>query len=83
MNDSMITTQSEIERYQAFSQNVTETGLIQATIYHIRQYGENVFDGEEKLKYYSDDFLNHQRHVNSKVEEELIEFKKEIDEKVE
>lgn len=56
--------------------------MIQSTIYHIRQEGKNIYDPEEREKYYSDDFLYNQRHVNEKVEEELIEFKQEIDEKV-
>ena len=33
--------------------------------------------------YYSEDFLNNQRHINDKVEQELEEFKIEIAEKVE
>ena len=57
--------------------------MIQSTIYHIRQEGKNIYDSEEREKYYSHDFLNNQRHVNDKVEQELIEFKQEIDEKVE
>ena len=57
--------------------------MIQSTIYHIRQYGQNIFDPEEKDKYYSEDFLQNQRHVNDKVEQELEEFKVEINEKVE
>lgn len=36
MNDSQMTTQTELQRYQAFSQNVTASGMIQSTIYHIR-----------------------------------------------
>ena len=83
MNDSQITTQTELQRYQAFSQHVTASGMIQSTIYHIRQLGQNIHDPEEKEKYYSDDFLINQRHVNDKVEQELEEFKIEIDEKVE
>jgi hypothetical protein len=31
--------------------------MIQSTIYHIRQFGQNIYDPEEKEKYYSDDFL--------------------------
>ena len=57
--------------------------MIQSTIYHIRQEGKNIYDPDEREKYYSHDFLNNQRHVNDKVEQELIEFKQEIDEKVE
>lgn len=57
--------------------------MIQSTIYHIRQEGKNIYDPEEREKYYSHDFLTNQRHVNDKVEQELIEFKQEIDEKVE
>lgn len=83
LNDSQITTQTELQRYEAFSQHVTAQGMIQATIYHIRQYGQNIFDAEEKDKYYSDDFLQNQRHINDKVEQELEEFKIEINEKVE
>ena len=83
LNDSQITTQTELQRYQAFSQHVTASGMIQATIYHIRQFGQNIYDPEEKEKYYSDDFLLNQRHVNDKVEQELEEFKVEINEKVE
>jgi hypothetical protein len=49
--------------------------MIQSTIYHIREVGKNVWDAEEKEKYYSEDFLFNQRHINEKVEEELIEFK--------
>ena len=56
--------------------------MIQSTIYHIRHDGANVHDPQEKSKYYSDDFLMYQRHVNDKVEQELEEFKIEIDEKV-
>lgn len=82
INDSQITTESEVRRYNAFSQNVTATGMIQSTIYHIRQYGMNIYDPDEREKYYSDDFLKNQRHVNEKVEQELVEFKIEIDEKV-
>ena len=78
-----MTTQTELQRYQAFSQNVTASGMIQSTIYHIRQFGQNIYDPEEKEKYYSDDFLINQRHVNDKVEQELEEFKIEINEKVE
>lgn len=78
-----MTTQTELQRYQAFSQHVTANGMIQSTIYHIRQYGQNIYDPEEKEKYYSDDFLVNQRHVNDKVEQELEEFKIEINEKVE
>ena len=73
---------SNYDPYKCFSQNVTETGMIQATIYHIRQLGENIYNPDEKEKYYSDDFLLNERHVNEKVEEELVEFKMEIDEKV-
>lgn len=83
LNDSQMTTQTELQRYQAFSQHVTANGMIQSTIYHIRQYGQNIYDPEEKEKYYSDDFLVNQRHVNDKVEQELEEFKIEINEKVE
>lgn len=43
----------------------------------------NIYDPEEKEKYFSDDFLMNQRHVNDKVEQELEEFKVEINEKVE
>lgn len=43
----------------------------------------NIYDPDEREKYYSDDFLKNQRHVNDKVEQELVEFKIEIDEKVE
>jgi hypothetical protein len=42
----------------------------------------NIYDPDEREKYYSDDFLKNQRHVNDKVEQELVEFKIEIDEKV-
>lgn len=62
---------------------MTATGLIQSTIYHIRQNGHNVYDPEEREKYYSDDFLNNVRTINDRVEQELEEFKIEIDEKVE
>mmetsp|Transcript_1390 Transcript_1390/g.1838 ORF Transcript_1390/g.1838 Transcript_1390/m.1838 type:complete len:146 (+) Transcript_1390:3351-3788(+) len=82
LNQSEVTTESEQQRYQAFSTHVTGAGMIQSTIYHIRKYGENIFDPDEKEKYYSDHFLQHQRHVNDKVEQELVEFKIEIDEKV-
>ena len=41
-----------------------------------------MYDPQEKSKYYSDEFLMYQRHVNDKVEQELEEFKVEIDEKV-
>ena len=41
-----------------------------------------MYDPYEKSKYYSDEFLMYQRHVNEKVEQELEEFKIEIDEKV-
>jgi predicted P-loop ATPase/GTPase len=57
--------------------------MIQSTIYHIRQEGKNIYDPEEGEKYYSHDFLTNERHTNDKVEQELIEFKQEIDEKVE
>lgn len=43
----------------------------------------NVFDPQEKEKYYSDQFLINERRINDKVEQELEEFKLEIDEKVE
>jgi hypothetical protein len=33
---SMITTESDINRWKAFSQNITDTGMVQSTIYHIR-----------------------------------------------
>ena len=56
--------------------------MIQSTIYHIRTYGKNIHDPEEKEKYYNEDFLQNVRHLNDKVEEELEEFKIEIDEKV-
>ena len=83
MNEvSMITTDSEVNRYNALSQNITGQGMIQSTIYHIRQNGANVYDPEEREKYYSDDFLKNVRHVNDRVEEELEEFKVEIEEKV-
>ena len=78
----MITTESEINRYNALSQNVTSSGMIQATIYHIRQWGKNINDPEEREKYYSEDFLNNVRHINDRVEEELEEFKVEIQDKV-
>lgn len=57
--------------------------MIQSTIYHIRNYGQNVFDPQEKEKYYSEQFLVNERRINDKVEQELEEFKIEIDEKVE
>ena len=76
------TTITELQRYEQFSLNIAPNGMIQSTIYHIRQEGKNIYDPEEREKYYSDDFLYNQRHVNEKVEEELIEFKQEIDEKV-
>ena len=79
----MVTTESEIYRYNVLSQNVTHQGMIQSTIYHIRQNGANVFDPEEREKYYSTDFLTNVRHVNDRVEQELEEFKVEIEEKVE
>ena len=41
-----------------------------------------MYDAFEKSKYYSEEFLMYQRHVNDKVEQELEEFKVEIDEKV-
>jgi hypothetical protein len=44
--------------------------------------GKNIYDPEEREKYYSNDFLNNVRHVNDKVEQELEEFKLEIAEKV-
>lgn len=61
---------------------MTSQGMIQSTIYHIRHEGANVYDPQEKSKYYSEEFLMYQRHVNDKVEQELEEFKVEIDEKV-
>jgi hypothetical protein len=78
----MVTTHSEIGRYAALSQNKTAAGMIEATIYHIRHEGVNVVDRDEKSKYYSDAFLKNQRQVNDKVEEELEEFKAEIDDKL-
>jgi hypothetical protein len=48
----------------------------------MRTYGQNIYDPEEREKYYSDEFLLQQRHVNDKVEEELVEFKEEIEQKV-
>lgn len=84
LNDvSMITTQTEIERYELIGQNVTEDDMIQSTIYHIRKYGKNLYDPEEREKYYNDDFLTNGRHINDRVEEELREFKIEIEQKVE
>lgn len=83
LNDSQMTTESDVNRYRAFATHKTSTGMIQSTIYHIRQLGKNIYDPEEKEKYFSEDFLKNQRHVNEKVEEELVDFKKEIDEKVE
>ena len=68
MDCSMITTESDINRWKAFSQNITGNGMVQSTIYHIRQLGQNIFDPEEKEKYYCDDFLHNVRHVNDKVE---------------
>lgn len=56
--------------------------MIQATIYHIRKLGQNIHDPEEREKYFSNDFLNNVRHVNDRVEEELLEFKQEIEDKV-
>lgn len=53
----MVTTYSELNAYAALSQNVTPSGMIQATIYHIRHEGVNLVDADEKSKYYSDDFL--------------------------
>jgi hypothetical protein len=83
MNDvSMITTQSDLERYKNFGQNMTTNNMTQATIYHVRKFGENIHDPEEREKYYNDDFLNNVRHVNDRVEEELEEFKVEIEDKV-
>jgi len=55
--------------------------MVQATIYHIRKDAENIFDPEEREKYYNEEFLHKVRHVNDRVEEELIEFKTEIEEK--
>ena len=49
----------------------------------MRQYGQNIYDPDEREKYYSDDFLTNQRHINDGVEQELVEFKQEIDEKFE
>lgn len=80
---SIITTQTDLERYRHFSQHVTDSQMIQATIYHIRRYGENIYDPEEQEKYYNEDFLENVRHVNPRVEEELEEFKVEIEDKVE
>ena len=57
--------------------------MIQSTIYHLREYGKNLYDPEERNKFYSDDFLNNIRHINPKVEQELEEFKIEINEKLE
>ena len=57
--------------------------MIQATIYHVREYGKNIYSADEKEKYYSDYFLKIKRHVNDKVEQELEEFKIEIEDKVE
>ena len=34
----------------------------------------NIYDPYEREKYYSDDFLKNQRHVNDKVEQELVEL---------
>jgi len=55
--------------------------MIQATIYHVRSYGQNIYNQDEKQKYYSEPFLNNERHYNHRVESELIEFKIEIEEK--
>lgn len=82
MNDSQVTTQTELNRYEAFCQNVTNTGMIRSTIYHIRKEGQNIYNPQECEMYYSDDFLNNQRHINEKVEQELQEFKIEITDKV-
>ena len=41
-----------------------------------------MYDPYEKDKYYSEDFFSNQRHVNEKVEQELEEFKQEIDDKL-
>lgn len=51
------TTTSEILRYEQFALNITHSGMIQSTIYHIRQEGKNIYDPDEQEKYYSDDFL--------------------------
>lgn len=56
--------------------------MIRSTIYHIRKEGQNIYNPQECEMYYSDDFLNNQRHINEKVEQELQEFKVEITEKV-
>ena len=45
--------------------------------------GINLYDPEERDKYYSDHFLNNVRKINENVENELEEFKIEIDDKVE
>jgi hypothetical protein len=83
LNDvSMVTTQSEIERYELIGRNITSDEMIQSTIYHIRKCGKNLYDPQEREKYYNDDFLTNGRHVNERVEEELQEFKMEIEQKV-
>jgi len=58
IEDSQITTQSELQRYEAFSQHVTRQGMIQSTIYHIRTVGKNIYNPQEREQYYSDDFLH-------------------------
>ena len=80
---SNVTTETERARYQKISKNVTRRGNIQSTIYHIRKVGQNIFDPEERQKYYSRDFLLNGRHINHKVEQELEDFLVEIQQKVE
>ena len=80
---SNVTTETERARYQKLSKNVTRRGNIQSTIYHIRKVGQNIYDPEERQKYYSRDFLLNGRHINHKVEQELEDFLVEIHTKVE
>ena len=82
-NLSRITTDSERKNYGLFAENKTKSGMIQATIYHLREYGKNTYSPEEREKYYSEYFLKIKRHYNEKVEQELEEFKIEIDQKME
>lgn len=75
LEESMVTTLSEIERYRNLGSNLTATGMIQSTIYHIRKYGQNIYDPKEQEKYYNEEFLTKVRHINEAVEEELVDFK--------
>jgi hypothetical protein len=44
----------------------------------VRRDCKNVYDPEEKEKYYSDNFIKNVRYSNMKVEQELSDFKIEI-----